>query len=659
MRMAMRKWGTPTSGTGFGPVLLLLIVAVVAPTACLLWLITQATQNERLAIRQKLENAYRAELQEVRVRLEDWWRDRTDRLTALAADVPAGERFAKLVDEGLADSFILCNTQGELVYPVLPWPRVPESQPTGGPEEWVKAEDLIAAGALMEAAGIYQAIADQTTEIDLAAQALMAQARCLGGSGHHQAAIDVLVHRLSEPRYGNARDSNGRLIVPSAQLVALEMMAGRPADQSDFGRTARDLRARLLNYREPVMPTAQRLFLMERLGSLVPQPGFERWDAEKLALDYVESQTPLPSTTILTRTLLNRVWQLASEDKTVVALLQESRIVSETAAMAKKWATLPEAAVWVFPTGAGLSDRDCFLREPVGQTMTDWQFNVKLAGPNPFAKAAERQIAIYWWTGILVILACAAVTLVLARHMGRQVRLTRLKNDLIATVSHELKTPLSSVRVLVETLLDNECGNPRQTREYLEMIARENQRLSRLIDNFLTFSRMERNKRAFEMRAVSLSEVAKDAVEAVHERFHAAGFQLEIKTAPQLPQVTGDRDALVTLLVNLLDNALKYARNDRRVAVRINAVGDQVCMAVEDHGIGLSRRDIRRIFDRFYQVDRSLSRESGGCGLGLSIVEFIVDAHGGRIDVRSQPGQGSTFSIWLPARVEATRTEQG
>ena len=189
----------------------------------------------------------------------------------------------------------------------------------------------------------------------------------------------------------------------------------------------------------------------------------------------------------------------------------------------------------------------------------------------------------------------------LARRLDRQVRLTRLKNDLIATVSHELKTPLSSVRVLVETLLDNQCRDPRQTREYLELIAKENQRLSRLIDNFLTFSRMERNKRAFEMRAISLGEVATKAAEALRERVHAAGFQLDLVIAPDLPWVFGDFDALVTVVVNLLDNALKYARDDRRAAIRVRTDGDLVCLAVEDHGIGLSRRDIRRIFDRFYQ----------------------------------------------------------
>jgi signal transduction histidine kinase len=232
--------------------------------------------------------------------------------------------------------------------------------------------------------------------------------------------------------------------------------------------------------------------------------------------------------------------------------------------------------------------------------------------------------------------------------MGRQIRLTRLKNDLIATVSHELKTPLTSIRVLTDTLLAGKLQDEVKAHEYLQLIARENVRLSRLIDSFLTFSRMERNKKKFEMRDVRPAEIAGDAVEAVRERYMSAGFALDVNTEPDLPVVLGDRDALVTVVINLLDNAWKYSQNDKRVSLRTYAADSEVRFEVADHGIGLSRREVRRIFEKFYQVDRSLSREASGVGLGLSIVRFIVGAHGGRIDVTSKPGTGSTFTVCLP-----------
>jgi signal transduction histidine kinase len=124
---------------------------------------------------------------------------------------------------------------------------------------------------------------------------------------------------------------------------------------------------------------------------------------------------------------------------------------------------------------------------------------------------------------------------------------------------------------------------------------------------------------------------------------------LDVKIAPDLPTVVGDRDALVTVALNLLDNAFKYSENERQITVRLYSDDSDVCFEVEDNGIGLSPRAVRRIFERFYQVDSRLSRSAGGCGLGLSIVKFIVDAHGGSVGVTSRPGEGSVFRVKLPA----------
>ena len=173
------------------------------------------------------------------------------------------------------------------------------------------------------------------------------------------------------------------------------------------------------------------------------------------------------------------------------------------------------------------------------------------------------------------------------------------------------------------------------------------------MDNFLTFSRMERDKRTFEREEVDLADVVAAAVESAGERFERPGCRLEVDAPKGLPMVMGDRDALVTVAMNLLDNAYKYSGEEKVVRVRAYAreAGDGrgACISVSDNGIGIGRRDRRRIFERFYQVDQSLSRTAGGCGLGLAIVKFIVDAHGGTVEVSSQPGKGSEFTVWLPA----------
>src|SRR5258708_5329819 len=190
--------------------------------------------------------------------------------------------------------------------------------------------------------------------------------------------------------------------------------------------------------------------------------------------------------------------------------------------------------------------------------------------------------------------------LLIARGFGRQVQLARLKNDLVATVSHELKTPLTAMRALVDTLLDAERFDEKTTRDYLQLLATENARLSRLIENFLAFSRLERNKFKFQFESIDPQQIVEGAVAAMGER---AG-KVTVEATNQLPSVRGDPDALVTALLNLLDNAWKYSGDEKHIVLRTGARNGVVCFAVEDNGIGLSPGETKRVFRRFYQTDQ-------------------------------------------------------
>ena len=208
------------------------------------------------------------------------------------------------------------------------------------------------------------------------------------------------------------------------------------------------------------------------------------------------------------------------------------------------------------------------------------------------------------------------------------------------------------MRLLVDALLDDQSLDPAKTRDYLQLMAVENARLSRLIDNFLTFSRLERNRHQFVFEAVSPSEVVQDTLIAMPPaRRGDRGPSVEI--APDLPLIAADRDALVTALLNLLDNAYKYTPADERISVRAFREGDYVVFAVDDNGIGIAPREQKRIFRRFYRVDQRLARETSGSGLGLSIVDAIVRAHGGSVHVRSRPDHGSTFAVYMPVTTDA------
>src|SRR6476659_7959491 len=166
-----------------------------------------------------------------------------------------------------------------------------------------------------------------------------------------------------------------------------------------------------------------------------------------------------------------------------------------------------------------------------------------MKNPQAFDITTKHHTAIYFWTGIFVIAVVAVLSVVALRVVRRQVALARLKNDLVATVSHELKTPLASMRVLVDTLLGSDEINPETAREYLGIISRENERLSRLIQNFLSFSRMERRKYAFHFAAQPAGQILGTAAQAVQERFSIPGCRFEVLAAQTLPAVRADADA--------------------------------------------------------------------------------------------------------------------
>jgi signal transduction histidine kinase len=260
---------------------------------------------------------------------------------------------------------------------------------------------------------------------------------------------------------------------------------------------------------------------------------------------------------------------------------------------------------------------------------------------------ARRQAMAYVAVAASGLAATVLIAVITGSAFRRQLRLARLKTDLVAAVSHELRTPLASMRVLVDGLLADAQLDETKTREYLHLLASENARLTRLIENFLTFSRLERGRERFVFTAVPPAAVVHAAIAAIRERV-PADCDLTVELSPDLPPVRADEGAAVSALINLLDNALKYTSDDKRVRVKVTRAADGVDFEVQDNGIGIPQREHRRIFRRFYRVDRRLASPTSGVGLGLSIVELIARAHGGSITVRSAEGAGSTFTLCLP-----------
>ena len=330
-----------------------------------------------------------------------------------------------------------------------------------------------------------------------------------------------------------------------------------------------------------------------------------------------------------------------------MALFREDRLKKELATLIDSQA-LPDVRVTVLPPGETFASSKPVAPQEAGEFLPGWRLGLSFKESDSFATMSARQTRFYLWTGFLVVLIIAMVALLVARYVAAQMRLARLKNELVSAVSHELKTPLASIRALVDTLSARRYRDEQQLQEYLQLIGKENLRLSHLIDNFLTFSRLDRGKQHLRFDALAPETVVAAAVEALKEKLASSHCCFATHLEPDLPRIRGDADALSTVLINLLDNACKYTGDEKRISVRAYADRRYVCFEVEDNGIGFDRREARRIFERFYQVDQSLTRQRGGCGLGLSIVQSIVQAHDGAMEVQSEPEKGSTFRVKIP-----------
>ncbi len=227
-------------------------------------------------------------------------------------------------------------------------------------------------------------------------------------------------------------------------------------------------------------------------------------------------------------------------------------------------------------------------------------------------------------------------------------RLERVRQDFVANVSHEFKTPLTAIQGFAETLLGGALEDPRSNRRFLEIIREHAVRLARLTDDLLKLARIEAGKLEVQFSAVGVLELVERCAEVTLLKARRKQIVLEIDVPAELPAVSGDAMLLREVLQNLLDNAIQYTPEGGRIRVSATAGEREVILTVADTGIGIPLADQERIFERFYRVDAARSREAGGTGLGLSIAKHIVETHGGRLWVESEVGHGSAFSFSIP-----------
>ncbi|MHC4244690.1 MAG: ATP-binding protein, partial [Planctomycetota bacterium] len=742
--------GNISTGNQLRWVVLLLAIAIILPTVCLLWFMSQAVGNERLAVRQKLTAVYQKRLETLSKKIDDLWLARI----GVIEDETAVQRqpieiFDRLSgrnsgtnDPNICNAVIIYDRRGKLVYPVIGGDDYPDEFPEGFNLAWATE---FTDENFTRAIQLYEQFVDWADDgYYLRYSALLGQIRCLRKLAEFDQAVTLcremaygqtpedvsvssialiaqarilLVNLKSQTREGIGRSDlenligsainytpgsgNVFLLIPSGTRIFLLRKALEIIEQSEW---AEELKTKVLRAKELLSAEELSSAAIERYYTRTVSQPYSEKDANDI-VSILSATLEMIEGVELTG-LTEQVSEEAKQQISKVLDAYQARKVGAGPFSRPAFATfeswsedslrrleLPEDTFGIYHNSGGktylllkkakefssdfdssgadleelgisyrISDsfgtyacglenpeKAAFLTAPLGKYFPSWNVEIHFKDIDIFETTADKQRVVYLWTGLLAIAIMFAAGLLATRVVGKQIRINKLKNDFIATVSHELKTPLASMRVLVDTLLEGSYRNQQQVTEYLQLVSKENERLTGFIDNFLTFSRMERNKQAFAMFNTSPAAIARDAAEAVKTKFSMGQCKFEVNIREDLPQVSADRDAMITVLINLLDNAYKYSYDNKQIELRVSSEDSLVCFYVSDNGRGMSRRSAKKIFNRFYQADRSLSRHAEGCGLGLSIAKFIVDAHKGTISVESKPDKGSTFTVKLPA----------
>jgi signal transduction histidine kinase len=299
----------------------------------------------------------------------------------------------------------------------------------------------------------------------------------------------------------------------------------------------------------------------------------------------------------------------------------------------------------IFTSGARTAHYDVTI--PFAPVFPGWELAAGYPG-DTVAGLAKRNFR----TAVLLDLVVAALLLAgvifMLRIAAREVALAEAKSSFVSNVSHELKTPLSLIRLFSETLELGRTKSPDKEREYIHIIHNESRRLTQLVNNILDFSKIEAGRRQYQLASCDITALVQEVLNAYEYQISSAGFELKTYFSASVPPIAADKDALSQAVLNLLNNAIKYSEQRRQIEVRVENRGREIAIEVADQGIGIPRSEHEKIFEKFYRVSTGLVHNTKGSGLGLALVKHIVEAHRGRILVESAPGAGSRFTILLP-----------
>jgi signal transduction histidine kinase len=279
----------------------------------------------------------------------------------------------------------------------------------------------------------------------------------------------------------------------------------------------------------------------------------------------------------------------------------------------------------------------------------NWTLALYRQNPNLIEDLLSSRRSIYFYIFMLIAGILAFGLFLSIRSVSHELEFVKLKSDFVSSVSHELKSPLTSIRQLAEMLQTGRVPTEERRQKYYDVIVEQSKRLSLMISNVLDFAKMEDGGKQFKFELTDMGQFLREAIAGIQQQVSHQSFEINVKIATTLPTIAIDRNAISQAITNLLDNAIKYSDLIKTVNVGAFLKDGNLHISIQDFGVGIDKEDMTKIFDRFYRGTNELIRSKKGSGLGLTLVKQIIQAHHGAIEIASEPGKGSTFTIKLPA----------
>jgi len=262
--------------------------------------------------------------------------------------------------------------------------------------------------------------------------------------------------------------------------------------------------------------------------------------------------------------------------------------------------------------------------------------------------ALDIKRSFYFWTILTLVVVLISGAVLISRTIAHEIAVLKLKSDFVSSVSHEFKSPLTSIKALAERLRDGKVTDSDRMKQYFSVITQDVDRLTSLVRNILDFSKIEEGKKEYEFVETDMAQLVTQQIESFKRSEYAKGLEIKIRISEDIPHLDVDKEAFSQVLNNLLDNAVKFSSDRKEVEVNLKKDDTNVIIEVKDKGIGIPPNESDKIFDKFYQGPNAVRHSARGTGLGLTLVKHTVEAHGGRIAVESQVGEGCTFFVIFP-----------